>query len=210
MTRRSVGKPKTQNPTKHSPPSQSASSLRIIGGKWRGRKLDFMEVNGLRPTGDRVRETLFNWLQFEVPGANVLDLYSGSGALGFEALSRGANQVVMLELDNQVCRKLGAHLQELGCSNGKIIATDTLAWLDAVDIAQTGTFDIIFCDPPFAKDLWQRTLEIIEQKQLLKKEGFLYLEAPKNHNLVLSNHWQIHRQKSAGQVEFYLLSAAAH
>ena len=126
-------------------PSQSFV-LRIIGGEWRGRKIHFPPVQAIRPTPDRVRETVFNWLQGVTPGSRCLDLYAGSGALGFEALSRGAREVVFVDVEPAVVRHIGDTLRNLGCDRGRTVRADAAGFL-----AQPATpFDVIFLDPPFA------------------------------------------------------------
>ena len=123
--------------------------LRIIGGEWRSRKLKFADVPGLRPTPDRVRETLFNWLQWHVPGARCLDLFAGSGALGLEALSRGARDVVMVEKHPAAAQALRDNLTLLGARNARLVHDDALRYLGRVTVA----FDLIFLDPPFRQML---------------------------------------------------------
>ena len=124
----------------------STNQLRIIGGQWRGRKLNFPDIDGLRPTGDRIRETLFNWLTGDLPASRCLDLFAGAGSLGLEALSRGASQVVLLEKHPQAASQLQAHLSTLNCSQGQAVQTDSLQWLAN---HQGEGFDIVFMDPPF-------------------------------------------------------------
>jgi len=129
--------------------------LRIIGGKWRSRKLDVMDADGLRPTPDRVRETLFNWLQPTIGGASCLDLYAGTGALGFEALSRGADRVVMIDSSPSVVKTLDLQARKLGAEGAKIVCADAMHWLDGAK----GYFDIVFLDPPYAEKLLGKVLE---------------------------------------------------
>jgi 16S rRNA (guanine966-N2)-methyltransferase len=126
-----------------------ANRVRIIGGQYRRRLLDFPDADGLRPTPDRVRETLFNWLGQDLPGWTCLDLFSGSGALGFEAASRGAARVVMIERDAKAIRALEANRATLGASQLDILRADALAWL----ATNRETFDLIFIDPPFDSGL---------------------------------------------------------
>ena len=137
-----------KNPSarKHLPQPAGRNVVRIVGGEWRGRPLRFPEVAGIRPTPDRVRETLFNWLQQQVAGRRCLDLYAGSGALGLEALSRGAREVVFVDVEPAVVRHIGDTLRNLGCDRGRTVRADAAAFL-----AQPATpFDVVFLDPPFA------------------------------------------------------------
>ena len=130
---------------KHSRAPAGAGQIRIIGGQWRGRKLPVPESAGLRPTTDRVRETLFNWLAADLPQARCLDCFAGSGALGIEALSRYAGHVTLVELEPQVARQLTGNLRTLNSSAGQVIQADTLRWLGTPG----QPYDIVFIDPPF-------------------------------------------------------------
>lgn len=178
--------------------------LRIIGGQWRGRKLTFPSVAGLRPTGDRLRETLFNWLQVYNPGARVLDLFAGSGALGLEALSRGAAEADLLELNGQAAHQLRANCALLG-ANARVHQVDSLAWLQQ-PAAQA--YDLIFLDPPFGAQLWDRCLAALAAGDYLAPGGALYLEAPRDQALTVPSQWPLHRQKLAGNVSCRLYLAA--
>lgn len=151
------------------------SSIRIIGGDWRGRKLEVLNEDGLRPTGDRTRETLFNWLQFEIAGKRCLDLFAGTGALGLEALSRGAGEVVFIEKSARVAKKLNDNLAVLK-SQSTVVNADALDFLPK----ETSQFDLIFIDPPFHKDLASKALMLIDQQDLLAEQGKIYLEIEKN------------------------------
>ena len=141
-------------------PSKPASArtpgvVRIIGGDWRGTRLPVADRDGLRPTADRVRETLFNWLQPMLPGARVLDLFAGTGALGLEALSRGAREAVLVERDPQLAEGLRQLVARLpGGDRAQVVCADALAWLRTAP----GGFDLAFVDPPFAGDLWAPAL----------------------------------------------------
>lgn len=178
--------------------------VRIIGGDWRGRKLPVLEAEGLRPTSDRVRETLFNWLQFEVPQASCLDMFAGSGALGLEALSRGAQQVVFLELNAQNALQLRQNTQLLKANNAEIVQTDALNWLDGT----TEKFDIIFVDPPFNKGLMQPAIDVICSKKCFKNnQVWLYLEQEKNLDWpIFPEGWLCHREKTTSQVKYALFT----
>ena len=178
-----------------------ASQLRIIGGIWRGRRLSFPETAKLRPTPDRVRETLFNWLQPWIAGAHCLDLFAGSGALGLEALSRGAAQVVLLEQDAAVAQCLRDSVYKLQAQAADLIHTDAVRYLQG----PARPFDIIFLDPPFQSDLLDRCFGLLEKQQWIKPGGLVYIENPKTAPaLVLPRSWQLLRTKSAGQVSYHL------
>lgn len=184
----------------------ASSSLRIIGGQWRGRKLSFASVNGLRPTGDRIRETLFNWLMPDLPGARCLDLFSGSGALGLEALSRGAAEVVMLDREPTVVNLLQQNVATLGAQGARVVEADAIRWLQQQAKAEPtpAAYHIVFLDPPFDNNLWQPVLEALEQSRLLAYNAALYIEAPCDQALSLPPRWQLHREKQAGQVSYRL------
>lgn len=179
-----------------------ANQLRIIGGQWRSRRLPIAEVVGLRPTPDRVRETLFNWLQPIVGGARCLDLFAGSGALGFEALSREAAQVVFVEQDLRAFKQLQANATSLGASQAVLVHADAFAYLQREILG----FDLIFLDPPFRHALLEPALTLLNTQQLLKPDAFIYLEHEADYQLDFS-HWnlQIYRQTKAGQVMSFLL-----
>src|SRR5690606_3705719 len=139
--------------------ARNPNQLRIIGGQWRGRKLRFPDVEGLRPTGDRIRETLFNWLAPELPGARCLDLFAGSGSLGLEALSRGAAASWMLERDAHAAGCLRENLQLLAADGGVVQHLDSLTHLRQGNAEQP--FDVIFIDPPFDRNLWQASIDAL-------------------------------------------------
>ncbi|WP_049631464.1 16S rRNA (guanine(966)-N(2))-methyltransferase RsmD [Cellvibrio sp. pealriver] len=179
-----------------------SNQLRIIGGLWRGRKLSFPDVDGLRPTGDRIRETLFNWLAPDIQGARCLDLFAGSGALGLEALSRGAESSLMLEKNALAAQHLRNHLQLLNASNGQVEHTDSLQWLTQQQAPHP--FDIIFIDPPFSLSLWEAVANTLESGGWLADEAIIYLEAPRDARLQLPVSWQLYRDKHAGQVSYRL------
>ncbi|WP_298622440.1 16S rRNA (guanine(966)-N(2))-methyltransferase RsmD [uncultured Legionella sp.] len=173
--------------------------IRIIGGQYRGKKIQFPEVEGLRPTPDRVRETLFNWLMKEIKDACCLDAFAGSGAVGLEAFSRGASKVVFLEQSPLAHANLHQIITQFNNPILKLIKTDTLAYLHKC----TEQFDIIFLDPPFAKDFIPQCLDIIVQKQLLVKGGLVYIESPTIIELD-EQLWEPIKMKKAGQVIFGL------
>ncbi len=177
--------------------------LRIIGGKWRSRQLPVADLPGLRPTTDRVRETLFNWLQNDIPGARCVDLFAGSGALGFEAASRGAASVVMLELQAQAAKLLAENIQTLAADNIEMIRQDALQWITQ---QAAESWDIVFIDPPFDSDLLEKACSLLEQQGCLSEHACIYLETASQRGLPeLPPSWQVVREKKAGQVGYYLV-----
>ncbi len=167
-------------------------SVRIIGGRWRGTRLHVPQAPGLRPTSGRVRETLFNWLQPVLPGARVLDLFAGSGALGLEAVSRGAAHAQLVEADPALAQALQTTVQRLSAANEvKVDCTDALAWLRQ---EQALRFDIVFVDPPFNTGLWPAVLERLPA--WLADAAWLYLETPPGQVPALSGEWALHREGS--------------
>lgn len=179
--------------------------IRIIGGSLRNSRLDVPLREGLRPTAERVRETLFNWLAPALPGARVLDLYAGTGALGIEALSRGAAQVDFVERDAQAAQALRANLQRLK-------QTATVQQHDAQQLLRGAgvPYDLVFVDPPFALQLWQATAQALEQGGWLKPAAWIYLECPRQQALALPANWSLHRQGNAGEVTYALYRRGAH
>jgi 16S rRNA (guanine966-N2)-methyltransferase len=175
--------------------------LRIIGGEWRGRKIRFPPVQAIRPTPDRVRETLFNWLQVVMPGSRCLDLYAGSGALGLEALSRGAREVVFVDVEPAVVRHIGGTLRELGCDRGQTVRADAAGFL----AGPATPFDVIFLDPPFAAPVLAETCRRIEAGGWLRGGGFVYLEAPAAAGEpALPPGWTLLKSRRAGEVGYHL------
>lgn len=185
------------------------SQLRIIGGRWRGRKFSFSEIEGLRPTGDRIRETLFNWLAPEINGARCLDLFAGSGALGLEALSRGAAQVTMLEKNKAPWRQIQNHLAALGDQlepqRVKLEHVDSLQWLQQEQAQQS--FHIVFIDPPFSLDLWPSCISALSQPGVLAEQAAIYIESPRGQSVNCPANWRLHRSKDAGKVSYQLYYA---
>lgn len=183
---------------------KNAHDLRLIGGQWRGRKLAIAPVEGLRPTGDRIRETLFNWLQTDIVDAHCLDLYAGSGALGLEALSRGAAQVTLLEKNRSAVTQLRQHKATLSADRANIIEADTLNWLARCPL-EANSIDIVFMDPPFQADLWAQSIEHLLASQVLKNKSLIYIESEGKTPLAIPSHWQSYRDKQAGAVRYQLL-----
>lgn len=187
-------------------PSRNAgkqNQLRIIAGKWRSRLLTFPDVDGLRPTGDRVRETLFNWLGADIAATRCLDAFAGSGALGFEALSRGAREVVFVEKDRRAFHHLQINCQRLGADRAILIEDNLLHWLVANDPAP---FDLIFLDPPFSSGLLEQALATILEYRLLAPEGYVYVESPADSAFPLES-WRVVRGKTSGALRFQLLAS---
>lgn len=178
-------------------------SLRIIGGQYRGKKIDFPDQPGLRPTPDRVRETLFNWLMHDIQGARCLDAFAGSGALGLEALSRGAASVTLIEHARPVAAHLRQQLQKLGNPRIELISMDSLAYLRQCEIP----FDIIFLDPPFASDFLAQSLALIEGGNCLGAGGLVYIETDQA-LLADPAGWQVLKRAKAGQVYYALMQLA--
>ncbi|WP_367606334.1 16S rRNA (guanine(966)-N(2))-methyltransferase RsmD [Legionella sp. W05-934-2] len=175
-------------------------SVRIIGGKLRGRKIHFPDIPGLRPTADRVRETLFNWLMHDIRDACVLDAFAGSGALGFEAASRGAANVIMVESSPEAAQSLRKQADILALENVNIVCQDVLHYLQQTTIA----FDIVFLDPPFASELLLPSLDLIDQRGLLSQQGLVYVETNANSPFD-APFMQVMKEKKAGQVRYRLL-----
>lgn len=177
--------------------------VRIIAGKWRGRYLDVTDMPGLRPTPNRVRETLFNWLMPYLPGAACLDLFAGSGALCIESLSRGAARAVMVERQGPAAAQLRRNLARLDAGNADVVETDAADFL----AGPVMPMDIIFIDPPFAcGDLIATCLKTIEQRGWLKPGGLVYVESPAGLD-PRPVHWQTVKHKATGQVGYHLLRA---
>lgn len=181
---------------------RSAGQVRIIGGSLRGRRIPVPDVPGLRPTPDRVRETLFNWLAPHLAGARVLDLFAGTGALGLEAASRGAGSVTLVESHRGAQAGLRETLQRLALPQVRLETGDALAFLAST----AGDYDIIFLDPPFAANLQATALETLHRLQRLAPGGFCYVEQPRSAPPpTLPSGWIAHRAGQAGEVGYHLL-----
>lgn len=180
---------------------KAQGQLRIIAGAWRGRKLNFPDKEGLRPTPDRVRETLFNWLQQDIAGCHCLDLFAGSGALGFEAASRGAKSVVMLERDAAIAAELRDGVNRLQAEQIQLICIDAVEYLQA----NNRKFDVVFVDPPYQSDLLVSCCALLEQKHWLANHAKIYLECDVHNELTdLPENWFCQKSKKAGQVAYRL------
>lgn len=178
------------------------NTLRIIGGQWRGRKLEFPAIASIRPTPDRVRETVFNWLQHDIVGARCLDLFAGSGALGLEALSRGAGYVVFVDSESAIKRYLEQTLQRLDAVNAEVHVANALRF----SMQPIVPFDVVFLDPPYGKNLLTDAAERLESSALLAANAQIYLECSSSQPLPrLPSNWQIVKSKSAGQVGYHLV-----
>ena len=173
------------------------NELRIIAGQWRGRKLKFPNVDGLRPTSDRLRETLFNWVAPHCLDATCLDAFAGSGALGFEALSRGAASVVMLDKSKAVVSQLKANQELLKTPALHIYQQDAVDYLSKVN----EQFDLIFLDPPFAlENLLVDSLKLIKENRLLREGGLAYIESSDKAVLEFDECWFVKKEKQLGNV----------
>lgn len=190
--------------TKHNPGRGYRNEFRIIAGAWRRRKLAFPPLPGIRPSPDRVRETLFNWLMDHLTGARCLDLFAGSGALGLEALSRGAAEAVFVDRERAALDAIRGHLELLKARGGSVVQADALAWLETPGTA----FDIVFLDPPFDADLLPRVCELLERGAWLKPTTFIYMEYPAEHLPAVPAHWALWREGHAGRVGFRLMKTA--
>jgi len=189
---------KRRLPKRPSPPRRPSSKpgfVRIISGSHRSRRLPILDAPGLRPTGDRSREILFNWLQPWLPGAQVLDAYAGTGALGLEAASRGAGKVVLVENNPRVEENLRGIINEMDFPNSEVVNNTALRFLDFCG----EDWDLVFLDPPFSLDeLDEISLKAIEK---IKPGGFLYREyAESRPPAALPSPWELYRQKKVGQV----------
>ncbi|AZG75035.1 16S rRNA (guanine(966)-N(2))-methyltransferase RsmD [Shewanella livingstonensis] len=180
----------------------SSGQVRIISGQWRSRKLPIHDLEGLRPTTDRVRETLFNWLANNIRGARVLDCFAGSGALGLEALSRYAGFATMIELQKNAANQLKLNLATLQCPNAQVINADSLQILAK---GTTTGFDIVFIDPPFRKDLASKTIELLTAHQWLNSDALIYVETESDiSSFQVPASWVALKEKQAGQVCYRL------
>ncbi|TBU96170.1 16S rRNA (guanine(966)-N(2))-methyltransferase RsmD [Phytopseudomonas dryadis] len=176
--------------------------LRIIAGQWRSRQFAFPMAPGLRPTPNRVRETLFNWLAPYVEGARVLDPFAGSGALFLEALSRGAGSALALDLNPAAVSSLRGHLATLRCDDGQVLQADALAYLQQ---SAATPFDLVFLDPPFSQNLLLPACELLEQRGWLAADAWVYSESEQPpSSLGLPGNWRLHREQKAGQVHYAL------
>jgi len=178
-------------------------NIRIIGGRWRGTRLAVADAPGLRPTSDRVRETLFNWLEPMLPGARVLDLFAGSGALGLEAISRGAGEAFLVERDPALMQSLRQACERLQAEAVQVILADALQWLR---LPVHGRFDLVFLDPPFDSGLWREALALLPP--WLADDAWLYLESPAAAAVTPGAGWFLHREGSTRETRHALYRRA--
>ena len=176
--------------------------IRIIGGRWRGRRLKVRNARELRPSPDRVRVTLFNWLDRFIEGASCLDLFAGTGVLGFEALSRGAGRVAFVESNRALCEQLREHAAMLNAEGADIACMDAFMWLNA----NRGTFDVVFLDPPFGTDMAAESCARILNSGHLAPGGFIYVES--GAGFKPPEQLEIRKQGRAGRVHYMLLARA--
>ncbi|WP_439257350.1 16S rRNA (guanine(966)-N(2))-methyltransferase RsmD [Lonepinella sp. BR2271] len=178
--------------------------VRIIAGRFRGRKLPVLNAQGLRPTGDRVKETLFNWLIPYIVNSHCLDCFAGSGSLGFESLSRGAKQVTFVELDKTVANQLKKNLATLKCDTDQSVVLNQNS-LDYLKQPQkTPQFDVVFLDPPFHFGLAEQAIILLEQNNWLKENALIYVETEKEKQLTTPENWQLLKEKITGMVGYRL------
>ena len=179
----------------------NAGTIRIIGGIWRGRKLTFPNVEGLRPTGDRVRETLFNWLQPVIGGSHCLDCFAGSGALGFEAASRGASTVTLVESNPNAYDSLCDTKQLLNAEQVNLVLGHVEQFLTTTQTK----YDVVFLDPPYQLNMWSTVARQLAERSLLNEGARIYLEYPRHQSQPdLPFNWQCLREKQAGDVNYAL------
>lgn len=184
------------------PPAVSHASqrIRIVAGSLRGSKIDVIDAPGLRPTPDRVRETLFNWLAPVIAGMRCLDLYAGTGALGIEALSRGAASCIFVERDPRAAAALVGCLQRLKVGNANVLQHDALSWLSSAQ----QQFDLVFVDPPFASNAWAPIAQKLETGGVLADSAWIYLESPATQAPAVPSSWRLHREGRSGDVRHAL------
>jgi 16S rRNA (guanine966-N2)-methyltransferase len=181
------------------------NKLRIIAGTWRSRQVVFTDLPGLRPTPARVRETVFNWLQHDVAGSRCLDLFSGSGAMGFEAASRGAAYVVQVENNAAACRCLKENTIALAAKQIKIVNQDVFHFL----AGDAEPFDLVFLDPPFGKNMVVQCCQWLEDKGWLAKHAKVYVESECQSTLRgIPENWQLLKAKTAGEVGYHLFTVS--
>ncbi|MGQ7273356.1 16S rRNA (guanine(966)-N(2))-methyltransferase RsmD [Marinobacter sp. V034] len=207
MPRKSPSRPSKISSRRPTAGQADSGELRIIGGQWRSRTLTFPAVGGVRPTPSRVRETLFNWLMPVVPGARCIDLFAGSGVLGLEALSRGAEQVEFVDHTRPLTDALSANLKTLRCTDASVKCQDILAYLGQKP-AQAA--DIVMMDPPFRQNWLSRLLPLIRDNGWVSSDSWVYIEHESElQSVPAPENWQLHREKTAGQVCYRLYRVMA-
>ncbi|MXX98683.1 MAG: 16S rRNA (guanine(966)-N(2))-methyltransferase RsmD [Gammaproteobacteria bacterium] len=179
--------------------------VRIIAGQWRGRKIEFLNLKSVRPTPDRVRETLFNWLAPSIRNARCLDLFAGSGAIAFEALSRGADYAVLVDNNARVCKKLREQAELIKADNLRVVHQDATQFINH----SQDTFDIVFIDPPFNSDLASTLLHVLPNTPILNADAIIYVETPVSKQLdIAQTGWHIVHSQKTSQVRYSLLETA--
>ncbi|AWB59311.1 16S rRNA (guanine(966)-N(2))-methyltransferase RsmD [Colwellia sp. Arc7-D] len=190
---------------KQSDKNAPKGQIRIIAGQFRGRKLPVLMADGLRPTTDRVKETVFNWLMPYIQDANCLDCFAGSGGLGFEAISRGASAVTLVELNKLAAQQLKDNKALLKADNIQVIQQNALDFLHN----NQQSYSLVFIDPPFRKGLAQQTAQLLSEKGLTD-DALIYVEMETDHNTqIMPSHWQLLKEKVAGQVVYRLYQNSA-
>ena len=190
--------------------SNKRGKCRIIAGKWRGRIIKFDDADGLRPTTDRIRETVFNWLQVYLPNSHCLDCFAGSGVLAFEAVSRGADEVILLEQNKQTVNNLKENASMLAADEQQVVVEhrDTLSWLASAksDKNLASYFDMVFLDPPFHTDLLNESCTLLDDSGCLAKDAIIYVEHELDANVEIPESWICLKEKSSGQVTYKLFT----
>lgn len=190
--------------------SNKRGKCRIIAGKWRGRIIKFDDADGLRPTTDRIRETVFNWLQVYLPNSHCLDCFAGSGVLGFEAVSRGADEVILLEQNEQTVNNLKENASMLAADEQQVVVEhrDALSWLASAksDKNLASYFDMVFLDPPFHTDLLNESCTLLDDSGCLAKDAIIYVEHELDANVEIPESWICLKEKSSGQVTYKLFT----
>ena len=183
--------------------SKNRGKVRITSGEWKNRNLEVPDIDGLRPTSERVRETLFNWLMPSIHKSVCLDLFAGSGSLGFEALSRGARHCTFVEKSKLAFRQIKTTRTILNAMNSEIHNCDAIDFLSSV---HNHNFNLVFLDPPFSDDHLISSIESIHEYQLVSRGGYIYIEFNKNNDLFdLPDNWSVIRKKIYGNVCFILI-----
>ena len=183
-----------------------SGSVRIIGGKWRSRMIRFDDAEGLRPTTDRIRETVFNWLQPYIHQSRCLDLFAGSGVLGFEALSRGASELVFIEKNKKTTNRLRDNISRLKAENATVYNQDALAWLQSARAEKhcKERFDLVFLDPPFHAGLLTQSCMLLDSSGCLAEDAIIYAEHNTGTDIEVPENWLALKEKTAGQVVYRL------
>ena len=196
---------KPRNPTAQT--ANPRGEVRIIAGRWRGRKLPVLNAPGLRPTGDRIKETLFNWLMPYIADADCLDGFAGSGSLGFEALSRQAKSVTFLELDKAVASQLSKNLQMLNCDKTQAVVLNQSSLEFLKQPQNRPHFDVVFLDPPFHFGLAEQAAQLLTENNWLRPNALIYVETEREKQTKVPENWVLLKEKTSGQVSYRLYQA---